>query len=98
MKNDFIEQRNQKQKRLLFGFDTYGIRVNVYRHSRPNIEATLLQTAQHTLLQMITLPSSTVYEGEWKDGNMHGKGKITWASGNVYEGECKDDLLIAYIS
>eukprot|EP00911_Craspedida_sp_UC1_P001797 UC1_evm1s1373 len=32
-----------------------------------------------------------VYEGEWKDGKQHGRGKYTFASGNVYEGEWKDD-------
>jgi hypothetical protein len=31
------------------------------------------------------------YEGEYKDGKKHGKGKYTFACGDVYEGEWKDD-------
>jgi len=31
-----------------------------------------------------------VYDGEWKDGNMHGQGVYRYASGDVYEGEFKD--------
>ena len=27
------------------------------------------------------------YEGEWKDGKMHGKGKLTYSDGSYYEGE-----------
>jgi hypothetical protein len=30
------------------------------------------------------------YEGEYKDGKYHGKGKYTYANGDVYEGEWKD--------
>ena len=33
----------------------------------------------------------TIYEGEWKDGKMHGQGVFRYASGNVYEGEWKDN-------
>ena len=35
-------------------------------------------------------PRSRTYEGEYKDGNFHGRGTRTYASGNVYEGEFKD--------
>ena len=28
-----------------------------------------------------------VYDGEWKDNNMHGKGIYTWKDGRVYEGD-----------
>merc|ERR1740124_1882960 len=31
-----------------------------------------------------------VYEGDWKDGKMHGKGKYSYANGGVYEGDWKD--------
>jgi hypothetical protein len=31
-----------------------------------------------------------VYKGEWKDGEMNGKGKYTYSSGNMYEGVWKD--------
>jgi hypothetical protein len=27
------------------------------------------------------------YEGEWKDGEMNGKGKLTFSNGDIYEGE-----------
>jgi len=30
------------------------------------------------------------YQGEWKDGKFHGRGKYTWADGAVYEGEFQD--------
>ncbi|NQY74905.1 MAG: hypothetical protein HRT90_09115, partial [Candidatus Margulisbacteria bacterium] len=30
-----------------------------------------------------------VYDGEWKEGEMHGRGKMTYASGAVYDGERK---------
>ena len=35
--------------------------------------------------------SGVVYEGEWRDGKLHGQGKLTSLSGEVvYEGECQD--------
>ena len=34
--------------------------------------------------------SGDVYEGDFKDGKQHGKGKYTLASGDVYEGDFKD--------
>ena len=33
----------------------------------------------------------TMYEGEWKDGQSHGYGKIKFTNGDVYEGEWKDN-------
>ena len=41
----------------------------------------------------MTWSDGRVYEGEWKDGNMHGKGKMTWSDGRVYEGEWEDDKI-----
>jgi hypothetical protein len=38
----------------------------------------------------MTYVNGDVYEGEWKDGKQHGKGKMTWVIGRVYEGEWKD--------
>ena len=35
-------------------------------------------------------PRSRTYEGEYKDGNFHGRGTRTYADGGVYEGEWKD--------
>lgn len=32
------------------------------------------------------------YEGEWKNGQKHGKGRMQYASGNVYEGEWRDNV------
>ena len=50
-----------------------------------------------------TYLDGTVYEGEWKDGNYHGQGKMTWSylllrlfgieSDVVYEGEWKDSKM-----
>ena len=37
-----------------------------------------------------TWPDGTKYDGEWKDGNKHGKGIFTWPDGEKYEGEWKD--------
>ena len=34
--------------------------------------------------------SGEEYEGEWKDGKVHGQGCRTFPSGAVYEGEWKD--------
>lgn len=31
------------------------------------------------------------YEGEWKDGRMHGKGAYHYSNGDKYEGEWKED-------
>ena len=35
----------------------------------------------------MTYPNGNKYEGEWKDGMMHGKGVLTDLDGNKYEGE-----------
>ena len=32
------------------------------------------------------------YNGEWKNGNMHGIGIYKWADGRIYEGEFEDDI------
>lgn len=58
---------------------------------------------EHQLKQIVTrdsligvtrciniLASSDFYEGEFKDGNMHGRGKEIYANGDIYEGEYKD--------
>mmetsp|Transcript_15871 Transcript_15871/g.36285 ORF Transcript_15871/g.36285 Transcript_15871/m.36285 type:complete len:204 (-) Transcript_15871:808-1419(-) len=34
-----------------------------------------------------TFPSGNKYEGEWKDGKYHGKGKLIYADGRQYEGD-----------
>jgi hypothetical protein len=31
------------------------------------------------------------YEGEYRDGEKHGRGTFIWANGNRYEGEFRDD-------
>ena len=36
---------------------------------------------------------SGVYEGEFLEGNMHGKGKLTMNSGDIFEGQWKNDKL-----
>ena len=37
-----------------------------------------------------TCPNGKTYDGEWKDGKMHGKGVHTCPDGNKYDGEWKD--------
>ncbi len=34
-----------------------------------------------------------VYTGEWKDGEMHGEGKMTYEDGDVYEGQWKNNKM-----
>ena len=33
-----------------------------------------------------------MYDGEFKDGNKHGRGTYTLKNGGVYDGEFKDDI------
>jgi hypothetical protein len=33
-----------------------------------------------------------IYEGEFKDGNRNGKGKMIFSNGDIYEGEFKDGI------
>ena len=33
------------------------------------------------------------YDGEWKDGKMHGKGVYTYINGDQYEGEYSDNVI-----
>jgi hypothetical protein len=32
-------------------------------------------------------PNDSIYEGEWLNGEFHGKGKFTWANGTEYIGD-----------
>ena len=32
-----------------------------------------------------------MYEGQWRQGKKHGKGKLTWPDGKNYEGRFVDD-------
>ena len=36
---------------------------------------------------------SNLYNGEWKDGLMHGEGTLKYRDGSVYKGEFKSGLL-----
>ena len=41
--------------------------------------------------ETVIYPNGYTYEGDWKDGQKHGKGKYTdYADGDTYEGEWKD--------
>ena len=40
-----------------------------------------LETRTYTYL------TGAMYEGEWKGGMRHGKGKMKWSDGAYYEGE-----------
>ena len=37
-----------------------------------------------------------IYEGEWLDGKMHGRGLYTFPNGNKYDGEWQDDVKEGY--
>ena len=39
----------------------------------------------------MTWSNGDKYEGEWKDGELHGQGTLTWSSGEKYVGEFKND-------
>eukprot|EP00960_Hanusia_phi_P066417 766393-Hanusia_phi.AAC.18 len=41
-----------------------------------------------------TFPSGNKYEGEWKDGKYHGKGKLIYADGRQYEGDWFQGVLV----
>lgn len=38
------------------------------------------------------LPNGGIYQGDLKDGQLHGQGKLTWANGDYYEGQFADGL------
>ena len=38
----------------------------------------------------VVSPNIDVYEGEYRNGKCHGRGKTIYANGDVYEGEFKD--------
>jgi hypothetical protein len=46
-------------------------------------------------LGRLTRPSGDEYEGQLRDGRMHGRGRFTWATrgGRVYEGQWEDDVI-----
>ena len=52
----------------------------------PNAE---VETRTHTY------STGSVYEGEWKGGMRHGKGKMTYRNG-MYEGGWKDDKIYGF--
>ncbi len=33
-----------------------------------------------------------IYEGDWKNDRIDGKGKMTWSTGEIYEGDWKNDM------
>ena len=49
----------------------------------------------HGVGKIVYKTSGKIYEGEWKDGNKHGKGKLTDANGNHTEGIWEDDKMIS---
>ena len=42
------------------------------------------------------MADGSIYEGDWFEGKMHGRGVYTWPSGQSYEGEYKMDLKHGY--
>jgi hypothetical protein len=43
---------------------------------------------------ILTSPNGDRYEGEFKDGELNGRGRVTFLSGWTYEGEFKDNMPI----
>lgn len=43
--------------------------------------------------QGLEVTKTSKYEGEWKEGTKHGKGKIIYKSGAWYEGDWVEDLI-----
>ena len=39
-------------------------------------------TALRKTLQLVRFGDGSTFEGEWLDGNRHGRGIYTWANGN----------------
>lgn len=44
----------------------------------------------------LTKEDKPIYEGEYKDGLKHGKGKMTYKNGSYFEGEWKNDIINGY--
>jgi hypothetical protein len=44
---------------------------------------------------MKTCSDGSVYDGDWKYGNRHGRGKHIAINGSVYDGDWKDDFQVA---
>ena len=42
--------------------------------------------------KLIASENSTLFEGYWKNGKLHGKGRFIDSQGNSYEGEWKNGL------
>ena len=62
--------------------------VNGQPCTDPTETASVLQAAMKGALRLeIVFAKGNVYEGEWKEGKKHGRGKETYATGNVYDGE-----------
>ena len=40
----------------------------------------------------IKFKDKSFYDGEFLDGNMHGKGTFTWPDGTMYEGQYANNL------
>ena len=40
------------------------------------------------------MPNGRSYEGEWKNGKMHGSGKFIWEDGRVYQGYFKKENIL----
>ena len=38
-----------------------------------------------------SMPNGRVYEGDWKNGKMHGDGKFKWEDGRIYQGNLKKE-------
>ena len=47
----------------------------------------IARSAPSVSIATYTYPNGDVYEGDWRDGKPHGRGKMTYPNGDVYEGD-----------
>lgn len=65
--------------------------TNLLKFSTPSEPSMLLTSPPPSSTHVRrTFSDGSVYEGEWKDGRMNGRGKRSCFNGQIYEGEWKD--------
>jgi len=55
------------------------------KHGIPN-------DSKYPVLGPYQLKSGSVYLGQWKNGQKHGRGKLAWEDGSLYEGQWVNNM------